>query len=89
MYLEGTNKKTTLKKGDRCVWYKNHGTVSLLRGASRLLQSSGERKRDDKFVVRPHDLLAFSEIVQMLAEATGLTPVLEGERGTVVSYCFT
>lgn len=84
---DGTSKgvPTTLQKGDKCVWYKNHGTVGFGRSGSQVLR---RRNGDDKFLLKPANLIQFNECVQMVAEAAGLTAILVSDGDELVTYRF-
>ncbi len=75
---------TPLLKGDKCVLIKHHGTVAFIREGEPLRKNDG----DDKFILHPHDLVQFDEVVQMVAGAAALTAVLEGDQGGYVTYRF-
>ncbi len=83
----GTSKgvPTTLQKGDKCVWYKNHGTVGFGRSGGQTLR---RRDGDDKFLLKPVNLIQFNECVQMVAEVAGLTAILVSDKDDLTTYRF-
>ncbi|HEY4511610.1 MAG TPA: hypothetical protein VJH55_02095 [Candidatus Paceibacterota bacterium] len=70
---EGEKVPTKLQKDDQCVWVRHHGTAFFRRGGTTLRRDNG----DDKFLIKPLDLLSFAEIVAMIAESHGLKATLE------------
>lgn len=84
--LTTNGRPTTLKEGDCCVWNKAHGTVCIRRGAENLHNEGG----DDKYLIRPNNLLEFQEICTLLASVVDprFATELESEEGHLVTYRF-
>lgn len=75
---------TTLQEGDRCVWYKLHGTLCFLRGVQTLRDNFG----DDKFLIKPANIIQFYAIMQVVASAAGLVAEMGVEDEKIFSYNF-
>ena len=82
----GQIQSVSIAKGDRCIWLKAHGTVFFSRPEVRLLTASG---RDDKYLIKPNNLIQFSALVTMVADTVGLTATLEIDDGKHTVYVFT
>lgn len=82
---EGQKERTTLQQGDQCTWIKHHGTVFFSRAGGRLLIGDGP---DDKHLIKPQNLVQFSAIVSMMADAAGLTAELESDSERTTVYAF-
>ena len=75
---------TPLKKGDKCMLNKRHGTVAFTRNNDPLFNDSG----DDKFLLHLSDLVQFNEVMKMVAGAARLKAVFESDKSGYVTYRF-
>jgi hypothetical protein len=60
------------------------GTVAFFRGGTTLRRDDG----DDKYLLRPRNLIQLDQCMTMVAEAAGLRAVLESAANGLVTYGF-
>ena len=75
----GTSKEsgTTLQVGDKCTWFKGHGTIGFHRDGDALRRP--EPPHDDKYMLCPQNWGQFQMWMEMIAELSNLVVVWEND----------